>query len=312
MSRRHQRLIPAALALALLAAGCGAASSSVPQSQSPSQSGPQQPTVVQAGEHWFKVPDPLDETSVDGFGKKMREIQEKYFTEQNQVFYAVVPDKTEFAPEGAARLDSAPMLEQLEGQTGRAQWIDLAGTLTLDDYFLADGHWKQDRLQSVLDALGAAMGFEVKLDEFQTSQLEGFHGGYEKDLPQGQSLPLEPLTLLTPPATENLVVKHFQDPCTALYDTSKDPVNYDVFLSGVDPILTITNPDARTDRSLVIFRDSFGSSLAPLLSGEYHTITLVDLRYMASGLLPQYVEFTDQDVLFLYSAAVVNRSVLLR
>ena len=33
---------------------------------------------------------------------------------------------------------------------------------------------------------------------------------------------------------------------------------------------------------------------------------------MVSGLVPQYVEFTDQDVLFLYSTYVVNQSALLR
>ena len=34
--------------------------------------------------------------------------------------------------------------------------------------------------------------------------------------------------------------------------------------------------------------------------------------YMVSGLVPQYVEFTDQDVLFLYSTYVVNQSAMLR
>ena len=45
---------------------------------------------------------------------------------------------------------------------------------------------------------------------------------------------------------------------------------------------------------------------------EYRTVTLVDIRYLASSLLPQYLTFTDQDVLFLYSAGVVNRSAMLR
>ena len=39
---------------------------------------------------------------------------------------------------------------------------------------------------------------------------------------------------------------------------------YSVFLSGSKSLLTITNPSADTDRELVIFRDSFASSLAPL------------------------------------------------
>ena len=39
-----------------------------------------------------------------------------------------------------------------------------------------------------------------------------------------------------------------------------------MFLSGSKSLLTITNPSADTDRELVIFRDSFASSLAPLLT----------------------------------------------
>ena len=313
MSGRAARLIPMALAAALLAVGCGSASSvSQGQSGAQSQSSPKPPAVVQAGEHWFKVPDALDDDSVDGFAQKMRELEEKYLTEENRVFYAVIPDKTEFAPPEVPRLESAPMLKRLEGQMGQAQPIDLTGTLALEDYFLADGHWKQESLQPVLDALGKAMGFEVSLEEFETVELEGFRGGYEKDLPQGQSLPQETLTLLTSPAVEGATVKHFQDEYTQVYDTRKDAVTYDLFLSGVDPILTITSPKARTDRSLVIFRDSFGSSITPLLVQDYKTVTLVDTRYIASELLGEYLDFHGQDVLFLYNTLMINSSASLK
>lgn len=61
-----------------------------------------------------------------------------------------------------------------------------------------------------------------------------------------------------------------------------------------------------------MFRDSYASSLVPLLLGQYRKVTLVDIRYMVSGLVPQYVEFNDQDVLFLYSTYVVNQSAMLR
>ena len=72
------------------------------------------------------------------------------------------------------------------------------------------------------------------------------------------------------------------------------------------------NPHAETDRELVLFRDSFGSSLAPLLLPAYSKITLVDLRYIATDLVKEYVEFTSQDVLFVYSYWVVNNAAMLR
>ena len=87
---------------------------------------------------------------------------------------------------------------------------------------------------------------------------------------------------------------------------------YAVFLSGSKALLTITNPAAKTDRELVVFRDSFASSLAPLLAGAYAKITLVDIRYLQPERLGTWLTFDTQDVLFLYSAPVLNSSETIR
>ena len=57
---------------------------------------------------------------------------------------------------------------------------------------------------------------------------------------------------------------------------------------------------------------TLGSIRLDAPEGSTARVTLVDIRYMVSGLVPQYVEFTDQDVLFLYSTYVVNQSAMLR
>ena len=44
----------------------------------------------------------------------------------------------------------------------------------------------------------------------------------------------------------------------------------------------------------------------------YSKITLVDLRYMSSDLLGDYVDFTDAEVLFLMSDKIVNNSIMLK
>ena len=92
--------------------------------------------------------------------------------------------------------------------------------------------------------------------------------------------------------------------------SGKDP--YDVFLSGSQSLLRIENPNAKTDRELIIFRDSFGSSVTPLLVQDYKTVTLVDIRYMDSRMLGKFLEFDGQDVLFLYSTLVLNSGTTLK
>ena len=90
----------------------------------------------------------------------------------------------------------------------------------------------------------------------------------------------------------------------------KDP--YELFLSGSLSYITIENPAVQTDRELVIFRDSFGSAIAPLLATGYQKITLLDVRYLSSYSLPSLIDFKNQDVLFLYSTSVLNHSETLK
>ena len=153
-------------------------------------------------------------------------------------------------------------------------------------------------------------------DEYEVKTLsEPFYGVYV-----GQSaLPLTPDTL-------SYLINETLKGCTVTsYDTgvpqsvpmydlaaagSADP--YELFLNGADALLVIENPAATTDRELVVFRDSFGSSLVPLLVEGYAKVTLIDARYLNSAYLGNFVEFDDQDVLFLYSTLLLNDSLSLK
>ena len=83
--------------------------------------------------------------------------------------------------------------------------------------------------------------------------------------------------------------------------------SYDVFLWGARSLIQIENPACDNGKELVIFRDSFGSSLAPLLASEYSKITILDLRYVKSDFVGFISTFSDNcDVLFMYNSALVN------
>ena len=190
-----------------------------------------------------------------------------------------------------------------------ASWIDLTGSLTIDDYYKTDLHWRQEKLLPAAKTIADAMGAEIS-GEFTEHELDrdyyGLYYGYA-------ALPVKPekISYLTNDTIENAVVTNFEtNQKTAVYDmekaAGKDP--YEMFLSGSVSLLTIENPSAKTDKELVIFRDSFASSLAPLLLEGYAKITLVDIRYLPSARLGSFVTFDKQDVLFLYSVPVLNNS----
>lgn len=271
--------------------------------------------IWQAGGHWGESLK-ADSGAEGGkkFADKLIQLKTKYFTPENRVFCAIIPDKGYYLQQaGAPKAQYDALLDAIEsGLAGSGiQYIDLTGALSAEQYYTTDSHWRQETLQPVLDALGREMDFSVSLASFTPHTMEKFAGAYGKH----GAKPQDTLVYLTNEATEAATVENFQHPeATTVYDLDllQSNVPYDVFLSGATPLQTITSPLAKTDRELVIFRDSFSSSLTPLLLEQYRTITLVDIRYMASILLPQYLNFTNQDILFLYSDLVADQSALLR
>ena len=129
------------------------------------------------------------------------------------------------------------------------------------------------------------------------------------------ALPIQPdtITYLTNDTLESIQVWNFEkQKMEPVYQPNSENIDsYDLFLSGPTPLLEIENPN-QADGELIIFRDSFASSLTPLMIESYHHITLIDLRYISTDLLENLVDFTNKDILFLYSVPVINQSSILK
>lgn len=264
-----------------------------------------------------KMDYPLDEKQLSYAVEKLNGIYDSYLQGMN-VYYSIIPDKNYFAapPSGHMHMDYDRLVGIMNGGLEGMEYIDLFPLLELDDYYLTDSHWKQECIYPVAEALAEAMGTGDQLapfSDYTAHALEPFYGVY-----YGQSaLPVKPdtLTYMTNADTEAASVSsvEFTGSRPVYYLEGFDGMDgYDVFLSGAQALLSIECPNARTDRELILFRDSFGSSIAPYLTGAYARITLIDLRYITTELLDRFVEFGDQDVLFLYSTTLLNSARLLK
>ena len=255
---------------------------------------------------------PLQEGSVDHALERFQYLYEKYLMDC-RVFAAVVPDKGYYLAEesGHLALDYEALFARVEQGMPWAKPIDLTGTLSADAYYRTDTHWRQEKLFAAAEAVCGALGVTgPRVEDYTVTALERpFYGVYF-----GQAaLPMEPETMyiLESGLLDNCTVYDYESGETKqVYDRTKLDSRdlYDVFLSGSRSLLTIENPAAGTDRELIVFRDSFGSSLVPLLVQDYARVTLVDIRYIQIDVLDRFVEFADQDVLFLYSTLVLNNS----
>ena len=263
----------------------------------------------------FKLEYPLNEASVAAASRKFNEIAAANFTGAN-LFYAVIPDKNYYIALDYPHIDYNKLQLILAEDTENMAYIDLFDALSGDSYYDTDSHWRQQSLQNAVTALGDSMGFTADISAMKINSSGSFLGVYA-----GQyALKTEPdeLIYLTDAHTEAAAVYNAETGAAGpVYTTEKftgtDP--YDVFLSGAAPLLIIENTGAGTGRELVMFRDSYGSSLAPLFLSVYDRVILADIRYMSSSLISEYIQMNDMtktDVLFIYSIGVLNDSAMLK
>mgnify|MGYP003301538598 CR=1 FL=1 len=274
--------------------------------------------VIIEGNHISKLEYPLKEDMLSHAAERFNFIYDKFIRESGaNVYFSVVPDKNMFIAEkgGYLALDYAELVSSMREKMGFAEYIDIIPILSEEDYYFTDSHWRQENITDVASHIATSMG-AVFSDEFTVNTVETpFYGTY-----YGQAaLPVAPDTMkyLTNPAIDFCTVKSYETgkpvevPVYNMENAKgKDP--YEMFLSGNQALLTVENKLSSNGKELVIFRDSFGSSLTPLLIQSYSKITVVDIRYINSAVIGNMVGFEDADVLFIYSSLLLNNSLGLK
>lgn len=253
---------------------------------------------------------PYDKDSVDYAASRFSYINEKYL-QNSDVYLSVIPDKNVFIAKdaGVLHFDSEKLVSDMREAMPYAEYIDIFPTLSIEDYYKTDSHWKQDRIEDTAQTLADGLGVTLTGDRTAVSFSIPFYGVY-----YGQAalrLEADSITYLTSPVIERMKVYDGQNgKDIPVYDTGRiegrDP--YETFLSGPLSLVTVENPATDTDRELIIFRDSFSSAIAPLLAEGYKKVTLLDIRYMNVDYACSMVDFKNKDVLFLYSTAILNNS----
>lgn len=269
--------------------------------------------LYSVGEHLSKLDFPTDFDSVNRAAQRFRYVYDAYLKSPGvKTYLSVIPDKNVFiaSPNGYPDKDYKALVERLRNGFPEAKYIDISGLLSADDFYYTDSHWRQERILKVADEIADKLGAE-RIGECEVHDTGvPFYGVYygQSALPHAS----EPFRYLDNSVIRSLKVYNAETASEIpVYDLKaaggRDP--YEMFLGGARSIITITNPNVVRERRLVIFRDSFGSSIAPLLAAGYSEITLVDIRYISPSSLGKLIDFTKaDDALFLYSASVINNS----
>lgn len=228
-------------------------------------------------------------------------------------YYAVVPDKGYYLTQanGYPAIDYDRLFSMVDGALGEtAEKIDLTGLLHAEDYYRTDPHWKQEDILSVADAILAAMDASPLASQTRWSE-QRFTPFYGASIGHAAlHAKQDEIVCLSAENFSGVTVYNYETGKTeSVYDAEnfKNVDPYDVYLGGARAMLRIDHPAQTNGRRLIVLRDSFGSSLAPLLIPAYSEITLVDIRYVSPRQLPMLLSAdSETDVLYLYSTGVLN------
>lgn len=263
-----------------------------------------------------KMEYPYNPNSIAHATKIFDKIYNKFIKDTDAKLYlTIIPDKNYFYGDktGHLTLDYDKLVSDMTESLPYMSYINVFDKLSADAYYATDLHYKQEKLLEAAKAIAEAMGSTV-FDSFDAKTMDNpFYGVYYGQL--GLKVQADKVTCLFNDVLAQCKVWDWQNNKEiSIYtlDKLEGKDQYEVYLGGPLSLITIENPNATTDKELVVFRDSFGSSMVPLLVESYKKVTLVDVRYLMSDMVGRFVEFTNQDVLFLYSTSVLNSSEVLK
>ena len=260
----------------------------------------------------------MDLESVENAGKQFQSLYQYYVKDAGgKAYLSIVPDKNLFLaePNGYPSMDYEALVEQLRATTPDLEYVDIFPLLQVEDYYDTDPHWRQEQIVDVAEKLLQAMQTSTREQmEPEICLLDTpFYGVYAGQY--GLKTEGEPIYYLKYADFDNCIVTDLEtNQSIPIYDMERakgrDP--YEMFLSGSKSLLRIDNPTGPKGKRLILFRDSFGSSIAPLFVPCCEQIILVDTRYIRGDVLQYFVDFKGADVLFLYSTLVLNNSITLQ
>ena len=252
---------------------------------------------------------PLNKESILNVTNKINNIKRTYLNETNNIYYSIVPDKNYFVNDDNLKLDYDE-LKNIMNSNLDIKYIDIFNELSLEDYYKTDTHWREERLSKVVNKLSKEMNFNIT-NNYSFKRISDFNGTYSSRIVRKD---IKDEIYILDNVNDINVYNYETNGYEKIYDLTKlnSFDKYNVYLSGSVSLLKIESMNKNSNKELIVFRDSYGSSLIPLMMNGYKSITVVDTRYISPSILSNYIDFNNKDILFLYSTLLINDSFTLK
>ena len=253
---------------------------------------------------------PTNIDSINNFLKKTDKVSNDFL--DNNIYLMIIPDKNYYLDDDKFLNIDYDYIYNRVNELGFIN-INIRDLMDIHDYYETDTHFRQERLDKVVQRMGMVMNFNYYNVNYEVNVYDKFYGVY-----YGEALinrKPERLVYLDSEIFDSVSVKYLEnDKLNSIYNLDKleGMDAYEVYLDGASAFIEIYNSGSNINKELIVFRDSFGSSLVPLLVPYYRKITLIDNRYINSDNYRLLIEKNNQDILFMYSTLLVNNSSSLK
>ena len=150
---------------------------------------------------------PLNEKSILNISNKIIEIKEKYLTENNKIYYSIIPDKNYFINKDNLKIDYNNLENILNEKLNFGKYIRIFDLLQLEDYYKTDSHWKQENLIKIAQKFGQEMKLNLN-NNYEEKIVTEFKGVYSGQLPINEEK--DEIKILTNNVLENCIVYNYE------------------------------------------------------------------------------------------------------
>ncbi len=186
--------------------------------------------------------------------------------------------------------------------------VSLEGTFLQEGqswYYRTDHHWTGEGAYAAYRLFMAAAGHEaLPYEAFAHRTAPGYVGSTRSRSALWLAKP-DVLTIdepLNTPVTVTFSDREGPFDSLFFFDHLKEYDWYPLFLDGNHPVTVAENRNAAADApTLLLVKDSFGNTLAPLLIASYKKVVLVDPRYYRGSVADLCREHRADEILFCYS-----------
>lgn len=258
----------------------------------------------------FEKPSAYDEERVSKTAGVINSICEKH--PKIKSYIAAAPNSSEilkaFLPLNAPDENQSEQIKKLNSKLRGITKIDLFSPLNAQKekeelYYRTDHHWTAKAAKLAFDTIAGSMKLDLSKTKYRTMAVTN---SFQGTMASSSGLfSAKDTIFITVPEPEIKCVASYPDEKKkrpSIFDSSKLKTNskYEVFLGGNFSEIII-DTTAKSDRTLLLIKDSYANCVVPMLTPYFKRIAVIDPRYYVGNINETISKENVTDILWLYN-----------